>query len=61
MVAGADWEAWEAVKLPVERLNFWNEPYAELYDWFPWMRVLYTDWEIKHNCLPVRKMQLVIH
>lgn len=54
MSAAADWEAWEAVPLPVVRYNFWSEPYAELYDWYPWMRVLYTPWEINHNCLPVR-------
>lgn len=51
-----DWASWEAVPLPCEKYNFWNEPYAELYDWYPWMRKFYTNWEIEHNCLPVRDL-----
>lgn len=53
-----DWAAWEAVELPVKRINFWNEPYAELYDWYPWMRVFYTKWEVEHNALPVSARSL---
>lgn len=51
---GPDWEAWEGVPLPVERSNFWKEPYAELFDWYPWLRPFYTKWEIEHDCEPVR-------
>lgn len=51
---GEDWAAWEAVPLPVDRLNFWDEPFAELYDWYPWLRRFYTKMEMEYDCLPVR-------
>lgn len=54
MGVGRDWDAWNDIALPTDKLNFWDEPYAELYDWYPWMRRFYTSWEIEHNCLPVR-------
>eukprot|EP00904_Undaria_pinnatifida_P004455 jgi/Undpi1/1400/HiC_scaffold_11.g04792.m1 len=50
---GGDWASWEAVPLPCDKLNFWDEPYAELYDWYPWLRRFYFKWEIEHNCLHV--------
>lgn len=52
-VKSGDWASWEAVPLPCEKLNFWDEPYAELYDWYPWMRRFYFKREIEHNCLTV--------
>lgn len=51
---GADWDVWKTIPLPYERSNFWNEPYAELFDWLPWLRPLYSKWEIEHDCEPVR-------
>lgn len=49
---GADWDVWKTIPLPYERSNFWNEPYAELFDWLPWLRPLYSKWEIEHDCEP---------
>ncbi|CAM9233741.1 unnamed protein product [Scytosiphon promiscuus] len=48
----ADWSRWDAIPLPdPEKLNYWNEPYAEFYDWYPWARKFYTQYEIDHDAL----------
>lgn len=50
----ADWSRWDAIPLPdPEKLNYWNEPYAEFYDWYPWALKFYTQYEIDHDALHV--------
>ncbi|CAN0169775.1 unnamed protein product [Ectocarpus sp. 12 AP-2014] len=47
----ADWARWDAIELPHGgKFNYWNEPYAEVYDWYPWLRRFYTQREINYDC-----------
>eukprot|EP00752_Nemacystus_decipiens_P010720 g9543.t1 len=42
-----DWERWNAITPPTSWVNDWNEPYSEIYDWYPWMRKFYSRLEVE--------------
>ena len=48
-MGGDDWQKWDDVPLPAVRYSPWGDPYAEIFDWYPWMRSFYTNWEIDYN------------
>lgn len=48
-----DWERWNAITPPTSWVNDWNEPYSEIYDWYPWMRSFYSRYEIETDCITV--------
>lgn len=50
-----DWERWGAIAPPTSWVNDWNEPYSEIYDWYPWMRKFYSRLEIEKDCISVRE------
>ena len=49
-----DWERWNAITPPTSWVNDWNEPYSEIYDWYPWMRKFYSRLEIESDLKSVR-------
>lgn len=49
-----DWERWNAITPPTSWVNDWNEPYSEIYDWYPWMRKFYSQFERETDCISVR-------
>lgn len=49
-----DWERWGDITPPTSWVNDWNEPYSEIYDWYPWMRKFYSRLEIEKDCITVR-------
>lgn len=49
-----DWERWNAITPPTSWVNDWNEPYSEIYDWYPWMRKFYTRLEVETDLKSVR-------